>query len=80
MAAVRRILTPFTLLDFDTRNCAARYGQIRRGLDLELAGKGIGGFDTLIAAHALAIGATLVTEYRSQFERVPALKLENWTE
>ncbi len=78
MAIVRRVLTPFILLDFGSRNCAVRYGEIRHSL--ESAGRGIGGLDTLIAAHALAVGATLVTNNRSEFGRVPALKLENWAE
>ncbi len=31
-----------------------------------------------IAAHALAIGATLVTDNTREFERIESLKLENW--
>ena len=76
MEVVHRVLTPFTLLDFDAHDCAARYGEIR--YSLEYAGRGIGGLDTLIAAHALAAGATLVTNNRREFERVPGLKMENW--
>jgi tRNA(fMet)-specific endonuclease VapC len=78
MAMVRRILTPFALLDFDAQGCAAHYGEVRH--TLESAGKGIGGLDTLIAAHALAAGATLVTNNLAEFERVPGLRLENWAE
>jgi tRNA(fMet)-specific endonuclease VapC len=76
MEVVHRVLTPFTLLDFDAYDCAARYGEIR--YDLESAGRGIGGLDTLIAGHALAAGATFVTNNRAEFERVPGLKIENW--
>ncbi len=32
----------------------------------------------LIAAHALSLNATLVTNNLREFERVPDLKLENW--
>jgi tRNA(fMet)-specific endonuclease VapC len=44
---------------------------------LEQAGKSIGANDTLIAAHALALGATLITA-DAEFGRVPDLALENW--
>lgn len=44
---------------------------------LEQAGTPIGANDTLIAAHALALGATLVTA-DAEFARVPGLKIENW--
>lgn len=44
---------------------------------LEKAGTPIGANDTLIAAHALALGATLVTA-DAEFGRVPDLALENW--
>jgi tRNA(fMet)-specific endonuclease VapC len=76
MEIVRRILTPFSLLDFDAQDCAVRYGEIRH--QLESTGLGIGGIDTLIAAHALAIGATLVSNNQSEFKRVAGLKIENW--
>lgn len=44
---------------------------------LEKAGTPIGANDTLIAAHALALGATLITA-DTEFCRVPDLALENW--
>lgn len=47
--------------------------------DLERKGTPIGNMDLLIAAHALAEGATLVSNNTREFERVPGLKLENWT-
>jgi tRNA(fMet)-specific endonuclease VapC len=51
------------------------YARIRAYL--EKAGTPIGANDTLIAAHALALGATLVTA-DAEFSRVPDLALENW--
>jgi tRNA(fMet)-specific endonuclease VapC len=36
-------------------------------------------FDRLIAAHALSIGATVVTNNEADFADVPGLKVENWT-
>ena len=74
--AIRRALTPFSLPTFDADDCAAHYGKIRHAL--ETAGKGIGSLDTLIAAHALALGATLVTNNTAEFSRVPGLTCENW--
>lgn len=38
-----------------------------------------GTFDRLIAAHALALGLTLVTNNERDFADVPDLKVENWT-
>lgn len=36
-------------------------------------------FDRLLAAHALSIGATIVTNNEEDFADVPGLKIENWT-
>jgi tRNA(fMet)-specific endonuclease VapC len=41
-------------------------------------GEPIGTFDTLMAAHALSLGATFVTNNAKHFERVVGLKTENW--
>lgn len=51
------------------------YAQLRA--HLEQAGTPIGANDTLIAAHALSLGATLVTA-DAEFTRVPGLHVENW--
>jgi len=51
------------------------YAKLRA--QLEQAGTPIGANDTLIAAHALALDATLVTA-DAEFLRVPGLKVENW--
>jgi tRNA(fMet)-specific endonuclease VapC len=52
------------------------YGEIRAFLQGK--GKLIGGNDLLIAAHALALDVTLVSDNVREFSRVPGLKLENW--
>lgn len=52
------------------------YGKVRA--DLERRGQPIGPLDTLIAAHALSLGATLVTGNEREFTRVPGLRVENW--
>jgi tRNA(fMet)-specific endonuclease VapC len=41
-------------------------------------GKPIGSFDTLVAAHALSLGMTVVTNNTKHFGRVPNLSVENW--
>ncbi len=52
------------------------YGQLRA--DLERTGRPIGANDLLIAAHALALGCTLVTDNGREFSRIATLKVENW--
>ncbi|ANI80323.1 type II toxin-antitoxin system VapC family toxin [Sphingobium sp. EP60837] len=52
------------------------YGALRA--ELERQGKPIGGNDMFIAAHALALDATLVTDNAREFERVPGLRVKNW--
>ena len=47
----------------------------------ELSDKGtpIGNNDTMIAGHAVSTGSLLVTNNTKEFERVPGLKIEDWT-
>jgi tRNA(fMet)-specific endonuclease VapC len=75
LVALDKFLQPFTLADFDVF-AAAIYGKIR--FELERKGTPIGPLDTLIAAHALSLGVTLVTNNLKEFKRVPKLKVENW--
>jgi tRNA(fMet)-specific endonuclease VapC len=56
---------------------ARAYGNIRA--TLESQGTPIGPLDTLIAAHAIAVDATLVTNNVREFARVPGLRIEDWT-
>ncbi len=46
---------------------------------LERAGRPIGPYDLLIAAHALSRDLTLVTNNEREFRRVKGLQVENWT-
>lgn len=46
--------------------------------DLERRGQLIGPNDMLIAAHALALGAILVTDNTREFKRIKCLRVENW--
>ena len=45
---------------------------------LEAVGKPVGSLDTLIAAHALALNLTLVTNNVREFSRVRGLRVDNW--
>jgi tRNA(fMet)-specific endonuclease VapC len=67
--------TPLTILSFDNE-AAAAYGLIRA--QLEAKGTPIGPMDTLIAAHALSMKATLVTNNLREFKRIKNLRVENW--
>ena len=59
-----------------TREDAAHYARLRSLL--EKRGQGIGPIDTLIAAQALRLGATVVTHNVREFSRVPGLRYEDW--
>jgi tRNA(fMet)-specific endonuclease VapC len=55
---------------------AEAYGTIRA--ELESKGEMIGNNDLWIAAHAMAVGLTLVTNNEREFRRVHGLKMQNW--
>lgn len=54
----------------------AVYGDVRA--HLEKQGQPIGANDLLIAAHARALGRTIVTDNEREFSRVPSLAVQNW--
>ncbi|NVN10720.1 type II toxin-antitoxin system VapC family toxin [Nguyenibacter vanlangensis] len=74
-AQIEAILASTNVLALDLPT-DAEYAAIRA--DLEATGKPIGPNDLLIAAHARAIGAVLVTANTGEFERVCGLQVENW--
>jgi tRNA(fMet)-specific endonuclease VapC len=59
-----------------TSEAAGQYAEIRAAL--ERFGRPMGNMDMLIAAHALAANAILVTHDRL-FRRVKGLKIEDWS-
>lgn len=73
--AVEDLLAEIDVLPFEAPG-DAEYGAIRAAL--ERAGTPIGGNDLLIAAHARALGATVVSANTNEFKRVRGLKVENW--
>lgn len=68
-------LSKLSIIDFSAK-CAFYYGEIRAKLKRD--GVIIGGNDLLIASHALAEQAILVTNNMSEFNRIPQLIIENW--
>ena len=72
---ITQFTAPLVVAPFDAA-AADRFGQIGAAL----AGRGvpIGQLDTLIAAHALALGTTLVSNNARHFGRVPGLRTDNW--
>lgn len=74
--ALERFLLPLEVVRFSLE-ATISYGRIRAAL--EKHGAPIGPLDTLIAAHALSLGTTLVTNNTREFERVPNLQIEDWT-
>ncbi len=73
--AIDEFLLRVDSLPWDS-NAARRYAGVRAAL--EIAGTAMGNLDMMIAAHALAEEAVLVTNDRS-FRRLKELKIEDWT-
>ena len=76
IVTVQENLTPFEVFDYDGTTCPAHYGRIRH--ELERAGQAIGAMGLLIAAHALAPAATLVTNNLAHFQRISGLSVTRW--
>jgi tRNA(fMet)-specific endonuclease VapC len=72
---VETALGNIDVLPFDNE-ASKHYGTIRAAL--EKSGMPIGRNDYLIAAHAVSIGAALVTANEREFRRVQGLAVENW--
>mgnify|MGYP000852619306 CR=1 FL=1 len=73
--ALAQFLIPLNTYDF-TEKAGIIFGEIRALL--ETKGKTIGSYDMLIAAHAMSLNATLITNNESEFRRIEGLKVENW--
>jgi len=76
---IRRAIRSFTkdvaVVPFD-QACAERFGVV--AVSLATRGQPIGVYDTLVAAQALCLGLTVVTNNTRHFSRVPGLAVENW--
>ena len=73
--AVTAFVSDITVVPFDDA-CAGTFGRI--AAKLAEAGEPIGKTDTLIAAHALTLGLSLVTNDERHFRRVTGLKIVSW--
>ena len=73
--ALDEFLLPLEIADFDA-GAAGSYGKVRAAL--EAAGTPIGPLDTQIGAHALSLGAVLVTHNTREFCRISGLAVEDW--
>ena len=76
-AALAAFLPYVEAVDLD-EGAALHYAEIRA--HLKRRGALIGANDLVIAAHARSLGLKLVTNNTAEFERVPDLRLENWTQ
>jgi tRNA(fMet)-specific endonuclease VapC len=76
---LHRLIDTFTdtisVAPFDEA-CAATFGKLASKLVAK--GRPIGNYDSLIAAHAIALGVILVTNNEKHFDQVDGLKIENW--
>lgn len=75
-AALDKFLMPLEVLAYG-EDAARHYGRLRRFLEVQ--GTPIGPLDLMIAAHALALGVTVITHNTAEFARVPGLRVEDWT-
>ncbi len=73
---INEFLETVDVLPWD-RACAQAYGQLRG--QLQSSGEPMGFADTMLAAHALALNVTFVTNDKA-FARVPKLKTQDWTQ
>ena len=73
--ALAQFIAPLVMLPYGDE-AAQYYGELRAYLEKQ--GTPIGSLDMLIAAHALSIACTLVTNNEKEFIRIPNLKIANW--
>jgi tRNA(fMet)-specific endonuclease VapC len=73
--ALREFVLALEVAAFD-EDAAMQYGPVRA--EFARRGKPIGALDTLIAAHAVAVDAILVTHNTREFSQVERLRLEDW--
>lgn len=73
--ALAQFIAPLVILPYGDE-AAQYYGELRAYIEKQ--GTPIGSLDMLIAAHALSIACTIVTNNEKEFIRIPNLKIDNW--
>ena len=73
---MRIFLAPFNIIPFEDKDSEAA-GTIRAYL--ERHGRPVGAYDILIAAQGLSRDLTVITHNTQEFERIPGLKIQDWT-
>jgi tRNA(fMet)-specific endonuclease VapC len=73
--AIDVFLHDVAVMPFD-QSCATEFGRL--GAELTARGRPIGHLDAMIAAHALTLDITLVTNNVKHFGRIAGLQIENW--
>jgi len=76
LAQLEELVQDIPIADLDS-TAGQAYGEILARLEEQ--GRPIGNNDLWIAAHAVALNLTLVTNNEREFKRIPGLSLENWT-
>lgn len=75
--AMQMFISSFEVLPFDATD--SLYAGLLRA-ELERKGTPIGSYDIMIAAQCLSRGLTLITHNVKEFQRVPNITIEDWTE
>ncbi|EKD77803.1 MAG: virulence associated protein C [uncultured bacterium] len=75
LSELKEFMQPIEILSYD-ENAAYHYGELRA--HLKRNGTPVGHADMLIAAHAISINATLITNNLKEFSRIKNVKCKNW--
>jgi tRNA(fMet)-specific endonuclease VapC len=73
--ALAQFVAPLEIVSYGD-DAAQYYGDLRAYLERQ--GTLIGSLDMLIAAHALSLSCTLITNNEKEFRRIPNLMVDNW--
>lgn len=76
LRAIMQFAARLEVLPFSA-DAAVHFGQLRA--ELERLGQPVGAYDMLIGAHARSEGLIVVTHNRREFDRMPGLRVEDWT-
>ena len=75
---LNQFLSAFNICDYNY-NAAEKYGEIRSKLINKNLEKQVGALDLLIAAHAMSLNLTLITNNIRDYKNIYGLKLKDWS-